>query len=71
MKLSYPVESGVLSQMVLVPSLYDKAFLRYWQKRGRAVTSCGHLAMSSRPAYVIVARSESRSTILVNNFKER
>ena len=30
MKLSYPVESGVLSRMVLVPSLYDKAFLRYF-----------------------------------------
>ena len=24
----------MLSQRVLVPSLYDKAFLRYWQKRG-------------------------------------
>ena len=35
------------------------------------MTSCGHLAMSSRSAYVIVARSESRCTLLEFNFKER
>ena len=41
MKLSYPVEFRALSRILLVRSLYDNAFLK---NRGRAVTSCGHLA---------------------------